>query len=197
MQPADIRAAGADLIQPSYSTLKNCDERRRACLYFLNGIDTISSDGPDEERAWQLRAALMSFRSIFDVLNTDLKSLGYKKDWDNSEFKHQLDTDPLIRPLYRIRDFAVHTADCISHERERAITVFVRKQPIDLKRHQLYINPISDADWRRNVLGLHDDFRIWFNRQCDQVPATWLVREAIHRSSAPLAAFITTHRSAA
>ena len=178
-------------VQGSFSLLPLAGERARAALHFAALVGSTSFSNNLELARWYLRAALSEFRSIFDLLNSDLKELNLLAQWKASENHTYLDADPIVAVLRKVRDFAVHSA-------------LVQGQPANFK-----ISSPGDTDtasdmpsividqldpkcpgMSRELSKFRDDEIAEFNLLARQWPADLLIHIAIYRASEPIAGFL-------
>jgi hypothetical protein len=148
---------------------------------------------------WYLRAALSEFRSIFDLLNADPKSKQLEKQWNRSSAKAQLDADPIVSVLRKVRDFAVHSGHVRGIEKNFSVVFPGSDSERPQNMPSIVIDPIdrgvlAAARGKDELSKFSDDDLKCFNTQARHWPADLLVHIAIYRSSIPLRNFLATTR---
>jgi len=199
MAVATTRVSG-DYVQGSFGLLTLSGERARASLFFARQVGVHAHEQNFELARWYLRAALSEFRSIFDLLNADLKSMQLSTQWKRSEYKGQLEADPIVSILRKVRDFVVHSAQVKGIEKN-FVAVFPDGYP---ERRQdmpsLVIDPL-DRQALTEKRG-NDEFRNFsdqdldcFNTEARRWPADLLIHIAVYKASIPLSGFLATSRA--
>ena len=178
-------------VQGSFGLLPLTGERARAALHFAALVGSTSFSNNLELARWYLRASLSEFRSIFDLLNSDLKDLNLTAQWKSSENRSYLEADPIVAILRKIRDFAVHSA-------------LVQGQPAHFKvssaddtgttsdMPSIVIDQLDpkNTGMHRELLRFRDNEIAEFNLLARQWPADLLIHIAIYRASEPIAGFL-------
>lgn len=192
----DIQVVSADFVQGSFTLLPMAGERARGALFFANQLDAYAKQDQTETARRYFRAALSEFRSIFDLLNVDLRDTegGLASQWERSPFKAELDSHPLVRILRKVRDFAVHSSQITGVAKDFVVTVLGQVAEHQAIIPSLYIDLLEKTRLGRYLSHLSDSDVDWFNRQTALWPAYLLVQEAVYQSSIPLRNFLFTRR---
>jgi hypothetical protein len=194
MAGATLRVSG-DYAQGSFNVLTLSGERARASLFFARQLGIHAHEQNFELARWHLRASLSEFRSIFDLLNADLRSMQLSKQWERSPFKSALETDPIVSILRKVRDFAVHSERIKGIEKN-----FVAVFPADFpeRRQDMPSLVIDPLDRKALAKGGSDELRhfsddelISFNTEAARWPADLLIHIAIFKASIPLRGFLS------
>lgn len=194
-----VTTVSGDYVQGSFSLLDYAGERARAALYFSRLVGTKSFDGNLELARWYLRAALSDFRSIFDLLPTDLKSLGLVAQWKGSPHRSNLESDPIVAVLRKVRDFAVHSQVIAGEQKTFRVVSSGGSDGVASSLPALVIEPLNrvalKAKRGKDELSQFDDECLSvFNQHASAWPADLLVHIAIYRTSEYLAAFLSASR---
>ncbi|HEY1181009.1 MAG TPA: hypothetical protein VGE56_01795 [Rhodocyclaceae bacterium] len=187
----------ADYVQGSFDLLPGAHDRARAALYFSVLIGSKSFEGDMESSRWHLRAALSEFRSIFDLLNGDLKTLGLHTQWDRSTYKQQMESDSIVAVLRKVRDFAIHSKTIVGSAKTFGISSLdsgaasgdmpgIVIEPVDRKAFAL-------AGGKDELSKFDDDTLREFNEQASCWPADMLIHIAVYRTSEYLSAFLNAN----
>ncbi len=186
-----------DYVQGSFGLLPLAGERARAALHFSQLLGSTSFEENLEQARWYLRASLSEFRSIFDLLNSDLKSLGVAAQWKQSPYKAALEADATVAVLRKVRDFAIHSAIIRGVPKTFTVSTPGEKDPPS-KMPSIVIEPLSrnTLEMRRELTSFDDATLTSFNDQSRHWPADLLVHIAIYRSSEPIACFLKEATSA-
>ena len=197
MTIADIQTVSGDYVQGSFSLLALSGERARASLYFARFVDLHARVQEFEIARYYFRAALSEFRSIFDLLNADLKGDGLSKQWERSRFKSELEAHPLVSILKKVRNCAVHSALVRGFDKEFSVTVLgdgpERREDIP----SIFVDSLDRQALAREIADVPDAHLEWFNRQAARWPAHLLIQEAIYQTSVPLRNFLVIARQSA
>lgn len=192
-----VTTVSGDYVQGSFGLLPLAGERARAALYFSRFVGSTSFEGNLELARWYLRAALSEFRSIFDLLNLDLKSMRLASQWKRSTYKAQLDADPLVSILRKVRDFAIHSAHITGVAKNFKVSSPQDPAVATSDMPSIVIDPIDRdafaAGRSGDELSMFDDETLsFFNQQTKIWPADMLIHVTIYRASQPLAGFLST-----
>jgi len=193
-----VTTVSGDYVQGSFSLLEHAGERARATLYFSRFVGTESFDGNLELARWYLRAALSEFRSILDLIGTDLKSLALSAQWKGSPQRLQVEEDPLISVLRKIRDFAIHSQVIVGEQKTfRVVSSGGRDVVSDLPA--VVIEPLNRSALKARrgkdeLSQFTDEHLAVFNQHASNWPADLLVHIAVYRMSEYLAAFLSANR---
>jgi hypothetical protein len=192
----DIQVVSADFVQGSFTLLPLAGERARGALFFADQLDASAKENRPEKARRYFRAALSEFRSIFDLLNSDLRSKegGLANQWEGSQFKSELDAHPLIAVLRKVRDFAVHSSQVAGVAKDFVVTVLGQGDEHQASIPSLYIDSLDKTRLHRELSYFSDVDIEWFNRQTALWPAYLLVQEAVFQTSVPLRNFLVTRR---
>jgi hypothetical protein len=189
-----------DYVQGSFGLLPLAGERARAALYFSRLVGSKSFDGNLELARWYLRAALSEFRSIFDLLGNDFKSLGLAAQWKRSHQRALIDADPIVAVLRKVRDFAIHSDTIVGEPKTFKVsssqhpTADVSDMPA-VVIEQLDRGALAFNRGKKDELSHFDDSTLSvFNDHARQWPADLLVHMAIYRTSQSLAGFLAANR---
>lgn len=190
-----ITTVSGDYAQGSFGLLPLAGDRARAALHFARLIGSASTDGAQELARWNLRASLSEFRSIFDLLNSDLRSMGVLSQWEASPQKVELDSDATVIVMRKVRDFAIHSAVV----RGTPKTFRVRSPGADQNPGNLeaiVIEPleIDSPAVRREITKIPEEAVLAFNEQAASWPADLLMQIAVFRASEPIAGFLKAQR---
>ncbi len=193
-----MTTVSGDYVQGSFSLLEHAGERARAALYFSRFVGAKSFDGNLELARWYLRAALSEFRSIFDLLGIDLKSLGLATQWKCSPHRSQVDSDPIVSVLRKVRDFAVHSQVIVGEQKTFRV-VSPRSADVVSDLPSIVIEPLNRSVLKTSrgkdeLNQFNDESLAVFNEQASNWPADLLVHIAVYRMSEYLAAFLSTNR---
>lgn len=194
-----VTTVSGDYVQGSFTLLEHAGERARAALFFSRHVGSKSFDGNLELARWYLRAALSEFRSIFDLLGTDFKALNLAAQWKSSPHRTQIEADPIVAVLRKVRDFAIHSRIIAGEQKTFRVVSLQGVESVASDLPAIVIEPLD-----RQVLKVRrgkdelnqfsDDDLLVFNQQASAWPADLLVQIAIYRASEYLAAFLSTNR---
>ena len=185
-----------DYVQGSFNLLPCAGERARAALYFSRLVGSKSFEGNLELARWHLRAALSEFRSIFDLLNADLKAKGLASQWKRSSHKASMESDPVIAVLGKVRDFAIHSENIVGEERTFKVVSPGDPAAVAAEMPAIVIECLDRAALKlargKDELSEFDDETLReFNKQASNWPADILIHIAVYRTSEYLAAFLS------
>lgn len=180
-----------DYVQGSFGLLPLAGERARAALHFSRLLGSTSFEENFELARWYLRAALSEFRSIFDLLNSDFKSLGLAAQWKQSPYKANLDADATVSVLRKVRDFAIHSAIIQGVPKTFTVSSSGGVGPVS-RMPSIVIEPLNRniPEMRRELSYFDDSTLSTFNDQSTHWPADLLIHIAIYRSSESIAGFL-------
>lgn len=194
-----VTTVSGDYVQGSFGLLPLAGERARAALYFSRFVGSTSFDGKLELARWYLRAALSEFRSIFDLLGTDLKSMGLAAQWKRSSQQALIDTDPIVAVLRKVRDLAIHSATIVGEQKTFKVvsSQYPAVGPSDMP--SIVIEPLERTALAlgrgKDELSKFDENMLAvFNEYACKWPADMLVHIAVYRTSESLALFLAAHR---
>jgi len=94
-------------LPPYLQILPGLFERLDSSRWFLNCACEYEGESLYAKRL--IRASLSEFKSSFDCLNSDLRSIGKKEIWDRSAYSKQLEQDFVLRIIRNARDLSVHS----------------------------------------------------------------------------------------
>ena len=190
----DIHAISGDYVQGSFTLLPLSGERAGAVLFFARLMEVHARESATSTAIRYFRAALGEFKSIFDLLPSDLKDLGLSQQWSRSPLKTELDALPLISVLKKVRNFAVHSARVRGYGREFRVTVLGDGGDAIQDIPSIFVESLERNLLGRDIGDISDDSLDWFNRQASFWPAHLLLQEAIYETSVPLRNFLTVER---
>jgi hypothetical protein len=194
-----VTKVSGDYVQGSFGLLPLAGERARAALYFSGVVGSKSFDGNLELARWYLRAALSEFRSIFDLVGTDFKSLGLAAQWKRSPQRALIDADPIVSVLRKVRDFVIHSALIVGEAKTFKVVSSQRPAAGVSDMPAIVIEPLDRvalASYRgKDELSQFDENTLSaFNEHARRWPADMLVHIAVYRTSEPLAVFLAANR---
>ena len=189
--PSRTMLVSGDYVEGSFDLLPLAGERARAALHFSRLLGSTSFDENLELARWYLRASLSEFRSIFDLLNSDLRSLGIAAQWKQSPYKTDLGADTTVSVLRKVRDFAIHSDIIQGVPKTFRISAPGEREPSS-NMPSIVIEQLSrnTPEMRRELASFDDATLSSFNDQSRHWPADMLIHIAIYRSSEPIAAFL-------
>lgn len=185
-----------DYVHGSFNLLPCAGERARAALYFSRIVGSKSFEGNLELSRWYLRAALSEFRSIFDLINADLKAKGLASEWKKSVHKESMESDPIVAVLRKVRDFAIHSGNIVGEARTFKVVSPGEPATVAADMPAIVIEGLDRATLKlargKDELSEFDDETLHeFNKQASSWPADLLVHIAVYRTSEYLAAFLS------
>lgn len=188
-----------DYVQGSFDLLTLAGERARAALYFSRFVGLESFDGNLELARWYLRAALSEYRSIFDLLSADFKSLDLDVQWKQSPQRAIIDADPIIAVLRKVRDFAIHSTAIVGEPKIFKVVSSQYSEAAESDMPAIIIEPldrITFASGRGKAeLSKFDNKTLSiFNDHARKWPADMLVHIAVYRASEHLAVFLAANQ---
>lgn len=195
-----VTTVSGDYVQGSFALLEHAGERARAALYFARFVGTKSFDGNLEHARWYLRAALSEFQSIFDLLGADFKSLGLAALWKRSPHRSNLESDPIVAVLRKVRDFAVHSKVIVGEQKTFRVASSGDTDGVASDLPAVVIEPLNRSSLKANrgkdeLSHFDDESLSVFNQHASAWPADLLVHIAVYRTSEYLAAFLSTNRN--
>lgn len=187
----------ADYVQGSFGLLPRAGERARASLYFARILGSKSFDGEFEVARRYLRASLSEFRSIFDLINVDLKAEGLKSKWDKSLQLGYLNAEPIVSVLRKVRDFAIHLETIRGSEKIFKVSGPNLESPVS-EMSTIVIEPLSKSnpEMARNISHFSTETIETFNEIVKRWPADLVIQAAVYRASQPLAMFLKQEHKA-
>lgn len=185
-----------DYVQGSFSLLSLAGERARAALYFSRFVGSKSFEGNLELSRWYLRAALSEFRSIFDLVNADLKTMELASQWKRSAHKSSMDLDPVVTVLRKVRDFAIHSENIVGEARTFKVISSGEPAAVAADMPAIVIENLDRTALKfargKDELSEFDDETLReFNKLASSWPADLLVHIAVYRTSEYLANFLS------
>ena len=189
----DIESIKGDYVQGSYQLLPKAGDRVSAALFFARQCAQTAEAQNEELARWYYRATLSEFKSILDVLCSDMREYGVDKIWNRSQFKKQIKNNPLIKVLKKARDLSVHTVKLSGDHKSINVTFIDEKGERPKTIWCVFVNPIKKEMDKQLSTIITDEEVEWFNRQAQKWPAHLLVKEAIYQSSQPLAGFLSNY----
>lgn len=191
----DIQVIGGDIAYKELNALPSTYDRVEAIFYHCHQTKHYCSFHEFQKARWHCRGALTEFRSIFDVLNKDLKDLRLNKIWDKSNFHQNIENSTLITILKKVRNLAVHTACVQGQVREYSFTLLDEVGEHDVALQMVFIDTIYWEHLSRDKdFHLSDKEVAWFNRQTEIWPAHLIIKEAVFATSVELINFLTTRK---
>jgi hypothetical protein len=188
----DIESIKGDYVQGSYQLLSKAGDRVSAALFFARQCAQTAEVQNKQLARWYYRATLSEFKSIFDVLFSDMREYGVDKIWNRSQFKKQIENNPLIKVLKKARDLSIHTTK-ISGDHKSINVTFINENGESPKTIWcVFVNPIK-KEMDKALSAITDEEAEWFNRQAQKWPAHLLIKEAIYQSSQQLAGFLSKY----
>lgn len=194
-----VTKVSGDYVQASFDLLPLAGERARAALHFSGIVGSKSYDGNLELARWYLRAALSEFRSIFDLLNTDLKSFGLTTQWKRSPQRTLLEADPIVSVLRKVRDFAIHSALIVGEAKTFKVVSSQQSAVAASDMPAIIIEPLdrvalASSRGKDELSQIDENALSVFNEHARRWPADMLVHIAVYRTSQPLAMFLAVNR---
>lgn len=192
----NIQTVSADYVQGSFALLPLAGERARGALFFAREIDAHMRKQELKIARRYFRAALSEFRSIFDLLSADFRDQadGLSQQWGRSCFKLQLESQPLVCVLRKVRDFAVHSSLVTGTAKQFVVTVLGQGPEREESIASLFIDHLERTTLGRYGSDLAVDHVEWFNHQATFWPAHLLIQEAVYQTSMPLQNFLARRR---
>jgi len=194
-----MTTVSGDYVQGSFGLLPLAGERARAALYFSRFVGSKSFDGNLELARWYLRAALSEFRSIFDLLGADFRSLSLAAQWKRSPQRALIDADPIVAVLRKVRDFAIHSATIVGEPKTFKVVSSQLPAADASDMPAIVIEPLDRTALAlgrgKDDLSEFDDNTLSvFNEHARRWPADLLVHIAVYRTSEPIALFLAANR---
>lgn len=189
----DIQVISNHYVHGSFQLLSDSRDRARSALYFAKECSKNANREDAELARCYARASLSEFKSIFEVLNADLRTMGLDKIWERSPFKGDLEGNALVKILKKARDLATHSMKLPGIH--KAVQVYFPNEDGGKTEDKSYLffNEITRAMFFQPVDYISDDELAWFNHQAITWPIDLLVREAVYQSSQPLASFLISN----
>lgn len=184
-----------DYVQGSFGLLPLAGDRARAAIHFAHLLGSVSTAETLDLARWYLRAALSEFRSIFDLLNSDLRTLNLLSVWEHSPEKAELDADSTVSVMRKVRDFAIHSAVIRGVPKKFQVQSLGGDQSSS-ELHALVIEPLTleTPAVRREASHFSAESLATFNTQAASWPADLLLQIAVYRTSELIAAFLRSQR---
>lgn len=193
MTMKDINVIGGDLAYKKLNVLPSTYDRIQAIFYHCRSVDSYCSLQEFQKAIWHFRGALTEFRSIFDVLNKDLKDSRLNKIWDKSDYHQNIENSILISILKKVRDLAVHTDYVQGQVREFSFKHVDAAGEHDMALQMIFIDQIDRGQISRDSHSSDEEIA-WFNRQAEKWPAHLIIEEAVFATSVELINFLATRR---
>ena len=188
----DIESIKGDYVQGSYQLLPKAGDRVSAALFFARQCAQTAEAQNEKLARWYYRATLSEFKSIFDVLCSDMRKYGVDKIWNKSQFNKQITNNLLIKVLKKARDLSIHTVKLSGDHKSINVTFIDEKGKRPKSIWCVFVNSIK-KEMDKGLSAITDAEVEWFNRQAQKWPFHLLVKEAIYQSSQPLAGFLSKH----
>jgi hypothetical protein len=83
----DIGSIRGDFVQGSYLLLPKAGDRVSATLFFARQCEQTAEAQNEKLARWHYRATMSEFKSIFDVLSSDMREYGVDKIWIEASSK--------------------------------------------------------------------------------------------------------------
>jgi hypothetical protein len=189
----DIQIIGGDLPYEKIQVLPSFYDRIQAIFYHCKSIETHCSHQDFVKAKWHFRSTLSEFKSLFDVLPYDLRTLQLDKIWGRSEFHHNLEKSPLIRILRKSRDLVMHTVNLKGDVRKFLFTYLDGSGEHEKFSELIFIEPIH-KEYSKELKKFSDEEITWFNRQVKHWPAHLIIKEAIFITCVELTNFLSVNR---
>ena len=188
----DIGSIRGDFVQGSYLLLPKAGDRVSATLFFARQCEQTAEAQNEKLARWYYRATMSEFKSIFDVLLSDMREYGVDKIWNRSKFKKEIENNALIKVLKKARDLSIHTTKLSGDHKSINVTFINGKGESPKTISYVFINPIK-KEMDKDLSVITDEEVEWFNRQAQKWPAHLLIKEAIYQSSQQLAGFLSKY----
>jgi hypothetical protein len=192
--PRPISIGCGDYAQGSFDLLPLAGERARGALFFAGYLRTaaVDHDNLDVARRY-LRAALSEFRSVFDLLGADFKVLGMATLWSRSPQYAEMEADPLVTLLRKVRDFAIHSSVVTGVPRTFKVGLINERTHRVVDMNSIVIDPLVRGGRVNHMRAISDTALADFNDIAHKMPADMVLQVAVYRTSEYLAEFLAKH----
>lgn len=192
----DIQTISGDYVQGSFHLLAHAGDRAKASLFFARRVGDEAEKENYLMAQWFFRASLSEYKSVFDVLPTDLKEINLDKIFKMSLFKKEMDAHPLIAVLKKARDLAIHSATFQGQERHFHVIRCDGNGQTPTSFGAVFFDEVNKVNLKKDDLRFITEEQLgWFNRQSQGWPAHLLIQEAIFQTSILLRNFLFVNYS--
>jgi len=192
----DIHVIASDYERDSFGCLPESLDRLRSCHYFCAKIQYYATSENDQKARWYFRAALSSYQSALDTIDSDIKILIGRNDWHKSDQKQYMYDNTLIKILSKARNFAVHSARITGEMRVYNVVRIDGNGQNIVNVRSLFFDELNKQHNFKDVSNVSRDEIEWFNKQSQTWPVDLLIRQGLYEASRYVHHFCALHQIA-